>query len=1075
MFIFLGIGLISLPVNAQITTSSLSGKVTTSSESPIKGAVLRIVHEPSGSVTNTRTNERGYFHVEGLRVGGPYTIEVSHMGYHPAIYTEIRLQLGERDNFNVVLNASQINLDEVAVYSDKPVIKTGTSTQINARQLAALPTLNRSISDFTKLSPYASQNNSFAGRDGRYNYMSIDGAPLNDNFGLSSNYMPGGNAEPISLEVLENMVIDVAPFDVRYSNFTGAVINAVTKSGTNQFSGAAYSYFRPKSFSGQSIDGMDIPNAHNSHSELYGLTFSGPLIKDKLFFFLNGEIENKSYPGVQWQASEDGNGDAAQNISRTTLADMKQMSDYLKNTYQYDPGKYDGFGNFDGFSWKLMARLDWNINQNHKLTLRYNGVQSKNDDVVNNSAFGQGREAHIGIASMAFENSNFKNKNKVTSIAGELNSQFTPFISNRLLATYSYVRDNREINGTPFPFVDIDKDNRQYMSFGTELFTPGNDVTSKVLSFSDLVSFSLSNHYLTAGVSFDKYSFDNAYMRYAWGYYRFNSMEDFMNKAKPSAFGVTYGYNGKDTPYSELDFGMSGIFIQDKWTLGRSFKLSYGLRADIPIYMNDLPKNPAISELQFADNRRIDVSKWPKSRVLLSPRVSFTYDIFADHRLVIRGGTGVFTGVLPFVWFTNQPGNSGLLQNKLELTGNQLPDNFRFNPDIDQVLAQHPDLFPSQPEVKAPGSICFVDPDFKMPQVWRSSLSVEWQLPYDFSLSGNFMYTRDIYNVVQNNINEKPTTDKFGGNDNRDYWPTKDNRINKDISDAMMLTNGNEKGYQYAFNLELFKKFEYGFSGSVSYTYSLAKDLTANPGSVAKSSWQYNVAVNSLNAPGLGHSSFSIPHRLMAQAIYEINYLKHYKTTFSLFYQGSNSGRLSYIYPYDLNGDGLSSDLMYVPAAKEELVFKDITDKNNNVTFSADEQREVFWNYISHNNYLNSRKGKYTERFGCTMPWVHRFDFKVAQDFKLTAGNRHYGLQVSLDILNVGNLLNSKWGVAKVNGLTSFGNIRLLKTAGVTAEKQPIYQVNANDKASFEKNANWEYNAISDNAWGMMLGIRLSF
>ncbi len=1075
LFLLLGIFVFVPVLRAQITTCAISGRVTGNDGEALPGAVILITHLPSGSVSRTVTNTNGWYHVEGLRAGGPYTLKASYLGYQPTVYTQINLQLGNRDDVNIEMKGADIELKNLVVTGNKSSARTGTSTQITSRQLTTVPTLNRSISDFTKLSPYAGRNNTFAGRDGRYNYVSIDGAPLNDNFGLSSNYMPGGNAQPISLDVLENIRIDVAPFDVKYSNFTGAAVNAVTKSGTNDFSGTAYGYFRPKSFSGKSIDGIDIPNAQTRHSELYGITLGGPIIKNKLFFFINGEIENESYPGVQWRPSEDGVGDVTQKISRTSAGDMKRMSDFLQSQYGYSTGKYNNFDNFSGFNWKIMARVDWNINLKNKLTLRYNGVQSKNDDLVNSSSFGGYRDSRVGDASMAFENSNFKYKNKVMSVVGELNSQFTPFIFNKFLATYSYVNDTREIYGSPFPFVDIDKNGKQYMSFGSEIFTPGNDVTSKVLSFIDNVTFSLDDHYLTAGISFDKYAFRNAYMRYAWGYYRYASMEDFMNNAKPTAFALTYGYNGREVPYADLDFGMGAVYVQDEWSIGPLFKLNYGLRLDLPFYMNDLPDNQAVSELRFADNRQIDVSKWPKSKLLFSPRVAFTYDVLKDHSLMLKGGTGIFTGVLPFVWFTNQPANSGYLQNKVELTANQLPDNFRFNTDYREVLKQYPDLLASTPTTQAPGSVCFVDPKFKMPQVWRSSLSIEWQLPYDFMLSANAMYTRDIYNVVQNNVNEKPATDKFAGNDNRDYWPAKDNRINKNISDAMMLTNGNEKGYQYSFNVELIKKFASGFSGSVSYTYSQAKDLTANPGSVAKSSWQYNVAVNSLNNPGLSYSSFSIPHRIIAQAMYEISYLKHFKTTVALLYQASPIGRMSYIYPADLNGDGVGSDLMYVPSAKDELLFKDITDNNNNVTFSADEQREVFWNYINNDSYLKSRKGKYTERFGCVMPWVHRFDFKIMQDFNLNIGSRRYGLQVSLDILNVGNLFNSGWGVEKANGLASFGNIRLLKTAGVTADKKPVYQVNAANKALFEKNARWSYDISSDNTWGMMLGVRLSF
>jgi outer membrane receptor for ferrienterochelin and colicin len=1051
----------------------LSGKVVSGNETVI-GATVVAIHEPSGSRYGSVTNPDGRFHIQGMRVGGPYRVEVSFLGYRKSVFTEITLQLGETYLLDAELTESAEALEEVVVTAYRQTAKTGTATNISARQLTSLPTISRSITDFTKLSPFAGASNSFAGRDGRYNNITVDGASLNNSFGLSTNNLPGGDAQPVSLDAIEEISVNVSPFDVKYSNFTGASINAVTKSGNNLFKGSAYTYIRPKSFTGNKVGDVEVPEARTRSSNLYGLTFSGPILRDKLFFFLNAELSTETQPGIPWRTGSDAQANAGQNISRTTAADMQTMKDFLLTNYGYDPGQYDNFGNFHSDNWKLMARIDWNIHPNHKLTLRLNAVDSNNDVQVNANSAPQPRSSsRFSIDAMSFSNSNYRVRNIVTSATGELNSSFGPKVANKLLATLTHIRDTRDELGSPFPFVDIYKDGKQYMSFGTELFTPHNNVQNDVLSLVDNVNVTLRNHYITVGASFERQYFINQYLRYPYGYYRYASMEDFMNNAAPLTFGLTYGYNGQEAPGAALAFAMGGLYGQDEWSVSDAFRLTYGLRLDLPFYLNDLSGNAAIGELHFDGDRQIDVSVWPSPSVLLSPRLGFRWDVKNDRSVILNGGTGLFTGLLPFVWFTNQPGNSGVIQNTLDpLT--QIPEGFSFYPNYRDLIAKYPDAFPSSPAVKAPGSICFVDPDFKMPQVWRSSLGADIQLPLNFMLSVNALYTRDVHNVTQENVNEKAPTDRFAGNDNRSFYPTRDNRINTGVSSAMMLTNGKEKGYQYALNAVLTKKFEYGFLGMLSYTYNVAKDLTANPGSTASSAWSNNVSVNSLNDPGLSYSSFSVPHRLTANLSYEIEYLNHLKTTLGLFYSGSHTGRISYATGNDLNNDGNSSDLLYIPASKDELLFADILT-NEVVTYSKEDQAADFWNYIEGNAYLSSRKGKYVERYGDLKPWLNRFDFKVTQNFFARLGSQRYDVQVSLDILNVGNLMNPEWGIYKQNALANNDNIRPLSYAGVTQDKRPIYQVAANNTADFRAKSEWVATVTTSSTWGMLLGMKVLF
>lgn len=1072
--------LVSTTMIAQVTTSGISGRVNAGNE-PVIGSTIVATHVPSGTTYGTVTNAEGRYNLQGMRVGGPYEVKISYIGYETVIITGISLALGENEVVNATLNESSTVLKETVVEAKKTVAKNSTITNIGARQIATIPTISRSINDFTKLSPFAGGGNSFAGRDGRYNTITLDGASLNNNFGLSSKNLPGGDAQPISLDAIDEISVNVSPYDVKYSNFTGASVNVVTKGGTNKVKGTAYTFQRPTSFTGNMVDTFEVANANTRSAQTYGFTVGAPIIKNKLFVFVSAELEKEEYPGIEWRPSTDGVSNIESKTSRATEADLQSMKDYLMTTYQYDPGNYKNFGSFASNNWKLMTRLDWNINDNNKLMIRFNAVDSKNDQSVNaNSAPNPRSTDRLGINSMAFSNSNYKFHNVVSSLTGELNTKINDKMSNKLLATYTHIQDSRTELGEPFPFVDIYKDGTQYMSFGTELFTPNNNVINNVTSIINNFSITQDNHFITLGASFEHQYFMNSYLRYPYGYYRYASMADFKNNAKPLAYGLTYGYGGNDAPGAELNFGMAGLYGQDEWYMNENFRITYGLRLDMPMYFDKMAGNPAIlgdgtstyPGLVFANDRRIDVSQWPKSKLLLSPRVGFRWDVNGDKSLVLNGGTGIFTGLLPFVWFTNQPTNAGVIQNTVELTGNGVPADMTFMSNYKDVIAKYPNTFPSS-KISVPGSIAFVDPEFKMPQVWRSSLGADIELPMGFDLSLNGLFTRDINNVVQINVNEKAPTKAFtgSGNDTRAYYvnTNNDRRINSSISNAMMLSNGNEKGYQYSLNATLSKRIIAGFSGMVSYTYTDARDLTSNPGSSASSAWSSNVAVGSLNDPGLSYSAFAVPHRIVSSLSYELNLFDASKTTFSLFYSGYNTGRISYAGKNDLNYDGNTSDLIYVPATETELTFAD------NGTYTAAQQATDFWNFINNNDYLSSRKGQYAERFGDLRPWLNRFDLKIAENFDVNVASNKIGVELSLNTLNIGNMINSSWGTYKTMGILSYDNAQIISLKSVSAAGVPTYQLNATSSAKFVDNTTWKYNVSTSSTWGMIIGLKLSF
>jgi len=1070
------------------TTSAISGQIVDDMGKPVSFAAIVALHEPSGTSYGTTTLDNGTFVLTGLRVGGPYKVSISLMGYTPVDYKDIELKLGETFVLNGTMKESATELATVVISAGtgNPILnsnRTGAQTNISNNDITTIPSISRSILDLSKFTPQA-QGNSFAGRDGRFNTITIDGAAFNNNFGLSSNALPGGNAQPISLDAIDQVTVSIAPFDVRLSQFTGASINAVTKSGTNTFHGSVYTYMRPKNFTGNTVDGNDVSGANDRNSKNYGFTLGGPIIKNKLFFFVNAEMENEDVPGVSWRPSTDGVANANLQISRTLESDMVAVKNYLMTKYNYDPGKYKDFDPFQNKNTKILARIDWNINTNNKLTFRYNDVVGTSDQSTNfnsgppNNPRNSGR---ISSQSLAFSNAFYGFKNTVRSFTGELNSTFKPNISNKLLASYTFIQDTRTSPSSVFPFVDIWQGGDQYMSFGYELFTYNNDVTNKTLSIVDNVTINLKSHTLTGGISFDRLFFRNSYIREGTSYYRYASVADFLNDATPSGFGVTYGFNGNDAPGAELTFGLGAIYAQDEIKVSSNFKATVGLRVERPFFFDDLQNNPAISALNF-NGEKMDVSTWPDSKLLFSPRFGFNWDVKGDRSLQVRGGTGIFTGLLPFVWFTNQPTNSGVIQSTEIGWGTQGGAanlaGMTFNPNFKEVIASNPTLFPqSAGALPNNSNLVQVSKDFKMPQVWRTNLAVDVELPYNMVFTGEAIFGKDINAIRQANINEAPFNAEMTGPDKRAYWTsTTARKYESTVNTAMQLEN-TDMGYQASFTAQLTKNFSKGLSGMVAYTYSRAKDITSNPGSSASSAWTSNTSVYSLNDPGLSYSGFSTPHQLVAHISYRKEYFKMLATTFSLAYRGYQQGRWSYTYSNDLNGDGNSSDLIYVPNTKDEITFVNYTPTGGVVMTAAD-QATAFWDYVNNNEYLSSRKGDYAERFGEVKPWIHRFDVKILQDIFQNFGEHKYTLQISLDILNAGNLINDKWGAYTYNPLASYDNVRPLTVVGRpngTTITQPTFRLNANTVDAFKTATTLTKDVSTSSTWGALLGIKLIF
>lgn len=1076
-----------IPTQAQVTTASMSGTVMFQDE-PVIGATVLAVHEPSGTNYGTITNVDGRFSLQGMRTGGPYKVTISYVGYQSAVYSGITLQLGENYNLNVKLKESSETLDEIVITAAKTKFnteKTGATTNISSSQITSLPTINRSISDIARLSPYASDM-SFAGGDGRSTNFTVDGANFNNNFGLSDNLPGGGN--PISMDAIEEVQVVIAPFDVRQTNFIGGGINAITKSGTNTFKGSAYTYFQNQNMRGNSIDGEDLGARAKESKTIYGATFGGPIIKNKLFFFANVEVEKQPQQVIKWRARTEGEQPDENNyISRTTLSDMQKVSDFLRDKYGYDTGSATNFP-ADEKNLKLLGRIDWNITNGHKLSVRYNYTKNTawNAPNANSMDGGSGSRLYntsrVGYQSMSFANSMYSQDNKVSSVSADLNSRFSDKISNQLLFTYTDIEDMRGTNSSPFPFIDIlagkDAEGNQimepYMSAGYELFTYNNGVKNKITSVIDNFTYFAGDHKITAGISFEHQLASNAYMRNGTGYYRYSSLDDFLNGAAPETFAWTYGYNGVSDPKAQVTFNQIGFYAQDEWNIRPNVKLTYGIRFDDLIFDNsDLQRNDAIYDLDFG-GKHIDTGKWPKSRMQISPRVGFVWDVFKDNSLKVRGGTGIFTGRLPLVFFTNMPTNSNMVQNAV-VFGTKYENGIAVSHDsrLDQLaggmITNVDDAIkkfglPTTIENPVAGSkISGVKDNFKMPQIWKTSLAVDYQLPTSFPLSvtGEFIYNKNINAVTLENINIKDPSnwEHFNGADNRLIYPSDYTYVSG--KNAVVLTN-TSKGHGYTANVTINAQPVEDLNMMLAYTHTESKEISGLPGSDPVSTWQGMLTIDGPNFATVQRSRYVVPDKVIAAINYNLPF-RHKgllrKTSLNLFYSGYSASGYSFAYTNDMNGDSINNDMMYIPKDDSEIKFKNEAD------------RTAFWNFVDQDSYLKNHKGEYAEAYAARAPWVHRFDLRITEDFSFKAGKTEHHFQLSLDFMNIGNMINSKWGVMK--NASSSNGCRILKYEGMDDNKTPIFSMyKINGEYPTET---YSYNRIYTECWKMQVGIRYIF
>ncbi len=1030
---------------AQVTTSGINGKVTDTNGEPLVGATVVATHVPSGTRYGAVANNQGSYSIQGMRPGGPYSVNVSFIGYNPQSYTEITLALGENTTINSTLSPTTTEMATVTVIgyatSKFNTTQTGAVTNISNTEIANMPTVSRSIIDVTRISPYGGNGMSFVGTDGRTANFTVDGANFNNNFGLSSALPGGGN--PISIESIQELQVVIAPFDVRQTNFIGGGINAITKSGTNAIKASAYIYHRNENMRGDAVNGLQIAGARAvDRNTSYGFTFGGPIVKNKLFLFVNGEMAKTPTVVNRWRASTDGVADADNYISRTTVSDLQTVSDYVKSKYGYNTGSFTNFP-ADENNYKLLARLDWNITDKHHLALRYNYTKNLYWNPPNASSMDGGTrmsEARMSQASMSYANSMYSMNNLVNSFSFDLNSRLSDNLSNQLLATFSKLDDVRGSNSDEFPFIDILKDGQAYLSLGYELFTWNNAVHNNVWNVKDELSYYLGNHKIVGGVAYEYKMADNAYMRNGTGYYRYTSLDDFLNEGTPEVVCLTYGYGGERNPAARIRTNKIGAYVQDDWSVNKNFKLSYGLRIDGLFFdNNDLITNQAIYELDY-DGRHIDTGKWPAANLILSPRIGYVWDVLGDKSLKVRGGTGLFSGNLPLVFFTNMPTNGGMVQYQAqinaanaakkgftmdEFAGGLVTDangNANIAALYDKLVSLGYPSTISPEDGTVPSAVNGVDPNFKMPEVWKTSLAVDYafKTSFPFSVSVEGIYNKTINGVTISDwsIPNVGGFARFNGVDNRPIYPAGYRTNTK----AFMLGN-TSLGYGWSGNITLNAQPAKWLNLMAAYAHTVAKDVTGMPGSAAESAFTYVPTVEGPNFIRLHNSQYNTPDRLVASLTANDNSGNHYSLIYETWYGGAN---YSFMTLNDMNSDGYNYDAIYIPTDDEVT--------NNQFRFVSTDDKNRFMDYVHANSYLKNHQGQYADPYSVYSPWVHRIDLGYKHDFVFNAGKDKHTLQLSLDIKNVLNIFNSEWGVAKYLNPAIGSDPRILKYEGVDAD-----------------------------------------
>ena len=1086
-----------VPALAQVTTASISGHVT-DKEGAVAGVAVIAVYEPTATTYYAITDKNGNYRMSNVTAGGPYTVKFELLGYREVENTNVYAPLAENAIVDAVLEDETVALEGVVLVADATesgmnIKRSGVGTSVSQRTLENLPTsTGRSINDVLRLTPQATTGvGGFAAGGGNYrsSYITVDGAAFNNAFGIGSNLPAGGS--PISLDAIEQMSINITPFDVRQSGFIGAAVNSVTKRGTNEFKVSVYDYYTSGKIQGRKYANADgsigeLP-ASDAVSNTTGVSVGGPIIKNKLFFFINAEYEPKTSPATSWLANDGSwTADGKGSIHRPTAAQMDAIKDYLAANYNgYDPGRYENFSVATPLV-KLLGRIDWNINRDNHLTLRYSQVTRKTVSLASDSVnpIGDGA-ANVGYVKktggrkttycLPFESAYYFTEDNFYSFAGELNSRlFDGEVNNLFRATYSHQNIPRSFYGDQFPTVDILEETGGVTgvltTIGPDPFTYGNlrDVTTLV--FTDEATFSYGIHNFLYGMQYEHNRTKNGFMQGGAGWYTFASWDDFKNNALPVSFCLTHGNNDELAQvFPSFDYNQFSVYLQDEMNISDRFKLTAGLRVEFPMYPtiegNENKNFTAIYE-NYGGYKTSDMPAG--NNINVSPRIGFNWDILGNRNLILRGGTGIYTGRLPFVWIVSVAGNSNCLQNQVimhaediaastdgKVNGVTIP---HFHTSVDEITSElYGGKFTRNENLAAPTSATILDKDLRMPTTWKTSLALDATLPGGIKASVEGIYNKNFNSTVVHKMGYTTSTVQLPGEPRERVAYKTIPAVGK--VHPYYITNpakGTPEGYYASLTGSLRKDFDWGLSLMAAYTYSVSKSLTDGDGDQVTSLFDNNMyCVDGPNHDELGYNNFVTPHRVIANANYTLKEGRHLATNFGLFYEGYNFGyvgtygasRFSYTTDTDYTGIAGSANLLYIPTAAELSA----------MPFADAANRTAYENFIAGDKYLSKHRGEYAERGGAVMPWFGQLSAKVSQDFIFNIAGRDHTLRLGADVNNIGNLINPAWG-----------NAKQIKTSGALSFKDGNYSFNE-AQCKFDTYAN----AIS--TWSILFSARYFF
>lgn len=1063
-------------INAQgVTTSGLDGFVTDTEDNPLVGANVVVVHVPSGIQYGTSVRDGGLYTIPNMRVGGPYTVTVSYIGYQIQEETDVYLRLGQNQSVDFVLAVEAIEMMGVEVSGAQDDVlnsdRTGAATFIGDDLIMQMPSIKRSTRDLTRLDPRSDGNFSFAGKNWLYNNISVDGSYFNNAFGLDDP-APGGqaNAESIPFDAVEQVHVSVASFDVTEGGYTGAGINTITKSGTNEFKGSVYTYARNEMLQGNKVSGNEVIADPSLMYNQTGFTFSGPIIPNKLFFFINGEIERKDDPGSNFVADDDGNIEFGE--SRVSAATMDEIRQIMMDVYNYDTGPYDGYTHNTDNN-KLLLKLDWNISNQHNASLRYNFLDASRDlgphgFVLSYNNTGRGPNS----TSLPFQNSGYTINNGLHSLAFELNSMFGDNMANRFFASYNRFRDFREPFSEDFPTIEIGVDGVNYTTIGHEPFSIHNILDQDVIQVTNNFSYFIGNHVLTAGVNYEQFKFFNSFNIFRHGVFFLPDFLDFLGGA---AFSSLDSFYDRTDPNSDSFYDFSSVigsgpfkgeiievgqfagYLQDEFTVSKNLNLTYGLRVDVPIYFTEPVENPFSTGLTLLDENDdpevVDQAKLPDPQLLWSPRFGFNWDVNGDRSLQVRGGTGIFTGHLPFVWIGNVISNPGANPNLYP--GDGISEDANETDSGENRVTEGKSVLQQSFDLNA-----MVD-DFKWPQVWTTNFAVDTKLPWDILGTFEVVYGKDLNAIYMRNADLN--VPKRYLDDGRPYYG--DTSTERELNEfypgegaGVYVIDNTDEGYNFTFTTQLRKQFDNGLNTGLAYTYLNAKNNLKST-EIASVLWQSQPVQGDPNTPQLSWSEFGNRHRIIANANYTHDWSNSHSTNFGIFFEMaegnryvySGGNRYSFTYAGDVNGDGVSgNDLIYIPKNSNDIVLADPSQWN---ALNA---------FIEQDKYLSEHRGEIAERHGLTNPWFNNIDLKILHNFNTNVGT----FQLSVDILNVANLVNSNWGVRKV--ANPLATTPLEHKGEWTADGEPILYFSGVDETFIDDPGPFS-------RWGLQIGLRYMF